>query len=61
MQSKSSGSQGGWKLGLGSWLDSGNPVKAGLAVMTLLSLGAAAAFFGVLIITAFKERRLLQL
>jgi hypothetical protein len=46
---------------LGAWLDSGNPVKAGLAVMALLALGGAGAFFGLLIVAAFKERRMLQI
>jgi hypothetical protein len=46
---------------LGAWLDSGNPVKVGLAVLALLSLGAATAFFGALIVAAFRERRILQI
>jgi hypothetical protein len=29
--------------------------------MALLALGAAGAFFGILIVAAFRERRLLQL
>jgi hypothetical protein len=54
-------SSGGGRLGLGTWLDSSNPLKAGLAVMALLALGGAGAFFGLLIVAAFRERRILQI
>jgi hypothetical protein len=48
--------------GLGFGLFNPNdPVQAGLALITLVLAGAAIAFFGSIVVAAFRARRSLQL